>query len=379
MTFSHISDMHLGQTQYGSQEREDDMYGAFKQAIDISIKDHVEFVILAGDLFDKPKPEGRAIVTLGNELIRLHDNNIPVYFILGEHDISRVSATPVSYVYHNFKVANYIGDGVPLKNGNTMIVGFDKMRRDEIPNHADNFARVGIQAQKHTGPKILVMHQGVIEINKFAGEIATNELPKSFSYYAMGHLHNKTERHFENLGGTLAYPGSTEMASSEGINDSEKGFYQVDLDCDEASTSWIKLDTRPHKVFSLTDTEFQNNIDSMLAKLLEYTKKPVVKIKVRGDRLDMNKLNALAKSLHEASLYCNIIPEQNVERTEIMTSKPSKIRDELIRHTKKSVNDDSLAEFAINELLPLLASNRLDDALSLVIDDYEKAKLGEKK
>jgi len=38
MLFAHISDTHLGLVQYGSNERERDVYDAFNQAIDISIK-----------------------------------------------------------------------------------------------------------------------------------------------------------------------------------------------------------------------------------------------------------------------------------------------------------------------------------------------------
>jgi len=56
MLFSHISDMHLGLVQYGSEERAQDVYDAFNQSIDISIKDHVDFVIFAGDIFHVPNP-----------------------------------------------------------------------------------------------------------------------------------------------------------------------------------------------------------------------------------------------------------------------------------------------------------------------------------
>lgn len=379
MTFSHISDMHLGQTQYGEPERENDMYSAFDQAIDTSIKDHVEFVILAGDLFDNPNPGGRAIVSFGNSLKRLYDAKIPAYFILGEHDLSRVASTPVAFVYHNLRVAKYIGDGSPIKNGDTLIVGFDKMRKDEIPKHSTRFAQADNDAQKHTGPRILVMHQGVIEINKFAGELATNDLPKSFSYYAMGHLHDSYKQRFENLGGLLAYPGSTESSKSEGIRESEKGFYEVDLSSGEASASWIKLNTRPHRVFSLAYDELQSSVSAIASQLSKYDKKPVVKIKVDGDQVDMNAINTLIAPLNDASLCCQIVTEQSIERADIMSGKPTKKLDELMRYTKKSLNDDALSEFVINNLLPLFSSNKNDDALALVRADYEKFKAGKTK
>jgi len=80
MLFSHISDMHLGLVQYGSEEREQDIYDVFKQSIDTSIKDHVDFVIFAGDIFHVPKPNGTAIVQMANGLKRLKENNIDSFF-----------------------------------------------------------------------------------------------------------------------------------------------------------------------------------------------------------------------------------------------------------------------------------------------------------
>src|SRR2546425_12568611 len=89
MLFSHISDKHLGVGQYHSEEREEDVYLAFNQAVNVSIKDHVDFVVFAGDIFHVPNPSGKAIVVLANALKRLKENNIDSFFVLGEHDISR--------------------------------------------------------------------------------------------------------------------------------------------------------------------------------------------------------------------------------------------------------------------------------------------------
>ena len=101
MLFSHIADTHLGLAQYGSNEREEDVYDVFNQAIDISIKDKVDFVIFAGDIFDAPNPSGRAIIQMANALKKLKENNIESFFILGDHDQSRIRGTPVPYIYHN--------------------------------------------------------------------------------------------------------------------------------------------------------------------------------------------------------------------------------------------------------------------------------------
>ena len=188
MIFSHISDIHLGFVQYHSEEREEDVYSAFNQAVDISIKDHVDFVLFAGDIFHVPNPSGKAIVVLANALKQLKKNNIDSFFILGDHDISRIRSTPVPFVYHNLEFSRYIGNGKPFMYKNILIMGFDKRRKSEIHTFENDFANADLGAKNHQGHKILMLHQGISEINKFAGELNSMDLPKNFTYYAMGHL-----------------------------------------------------------------------------------------------------------------------------------------------------------------------------------------------
>ena len=63
----------------------------------------------------------------------------------------------------------------------------------------------------------LVLHQGITEFNKFAGEVQSTDLPKNFTYYAMGHLHDTEVKQFNHLNGPIAYPGSIELTTREGI------------------------------------------------------------------------------------------------------------------------------------------------------------------
>jgi len=135
MIFSHISDSHLGLVQFGSEERENDIYDAFNQAIDISIKDHVDFVIFAGDIFHVPNPSGTAIMHMANALKRLKQNKIDSFFILGEHDVSRIRSTPVPYVYHNLDFSKYIGQGEPVYYKDVLLVGLDKLRKSEMHDY----------------------------------------------------------------------------------------------------------------------------------------------------------------------------------------------------------------------------------------------------
>ena len=122
MKSSQISDTHLGLVQYGIEEREQDIYDSFNQAIDISIKDKVNFVIFSGDIFHTPNPSGTAILQMANALKRLKQNEIESFFVLGEHDISRVRATPIPYVYHNLEFSKYVGRGEAVFYKDVMIL-----------------------------------------------------------------------------------------------------------------------------------------------------------------------------------------------------------------------------------------------------------------
>ena len=378
MIFSHISDTHLGFVQYHSEERENDVYQAFDEAIDTSIKDHVDFIILAGDIFHVPNPSGKAIVVLANALKRLKKSNIDSFFILGDHDISRIRATPVPWVYHNLDFSKYIGNGKPFVYKDVLITGFDKRRKSEIESFESDFAQVDAEAKKHQGHKILVLHQGIAEINKFAAELNSTDLPKNFTYYAMGHLHDQDLKRFSHLGGPLAYPGSIELTSSEGIKETQKGLYQVDISKPEASPTWIKLDTRPQFSIKTSIENIPSEVDTIADKIKSLARKPIVELKITGEGYEPGLVQAQISKLTDLTLRCfwkSVSKEQNGS---VFVNKPLKIEDEMHRIATDILGSTEMANFAINELLPLLSKGNTDEASQAIIDNFERFKKGVK-
>ncbi|MFB5605945.1 MAG: metallophosphoesterase, partial [Nitrosarchaeum sp.] len=350
MLFSHISDTHLGLVQYGSEEREQDVYHVFNQAIDISIKDHVDFVIFAGDIFHVPNPNGTAIVQMANALKRLKQNNIDSFFILGEHDISRIRTTPIPYVYHNLEFSKYIGHGKPIEYKGVLLVGFDKIRKAEMPQFEEKFRGVDEIASNHTGHKILVMHQGITEFNKFAGELQSTDLPKKFTYYAMGHLHDHDIKKFSHLSGQVAYPGSIELTTSEGIKEIKKGFLEVDISGEEAIPKWIELDTRQQFSFKTDYNELEKLIDEILSKIGKIERKPIVEIKIQGDNIETDQIQAQISRLHTQTLRCfwRIISKE-ISDSSVFLERPSMIDDEMLRLSIDAIGSEQNANFAVKE------------------------------
>lgn len=368
MKFSHISDTHLGLVQYGLEEREQDIYNSFNQAIDISINDKVDFVIFAGDVFHTPTPSGTAILQMANALKRLKQNGIESFFVLGEHDISRVRTTPIPYVYHNLEFSKYIGREEPVYYKNVMIIGLDKIRKNEMEGLEEKFSKIESLANKHDGHKILVLHQGITEVNKFAGEINSTDLPKNFTYYAMGHLHDKFLKQYEHLKGPLVYPGSTDMTSNQG--DVEKGFFEVDISETDAKPEWKKLDTRLQIIEKIEYEKIDSKIQELNEKISKLEKKPIIKIKIKGDNLERDVIENKFTELASKSLHFSWELSKEEDESSVFLNRPAQIDQELFKLAINALKSEKLAHIAINELLPLLSTRQVDSATQVVIENF---------
>jgi len=383
MLFSHIADTHLGLVQYGSSEREEDVYDAFNQAIDISINDKVDFVIFAGDIFHEPKPSGRAIMQMANGLKKLKKNNIESFFVLGEHDMSRIRGTPVPYIYQKLEFSNYIGDGKPIPYKGVMLAGLDKRRKSEMAGYKEIFLNLDQSAEnefKETKHKILVSHQGIAEFHNFAGDLQSTDLPKNFTYYAMGHLHDKDIKEFNHLKGPIVYPGSIELTTSEGIKDVKKGFFEVDISGDKAIPKWIELDRRPQFSFDTDYKELTKTIDKIIEEISDLIKKPIIQVKIQGKDIDADHVQAQIGRLNSLTLECKwkIITKQTSDSS-VFLDRPNEIEDEIFRLSANALGSEQDAKFAIEELLPALSTDTTDQALEIILDNYKKFKEEETK
>ena len=368
MKFSHISDTHLGLIQYGLEEREQDIYDSFNQAIDISIQDKVDFVIFAGDIFHTPNPSGTAILQMANALKKLKQNKIESFFVLGEHDISRIRSTPIPYVYHNLEFSKYVGRGEPVYYKDVMIVGFDKIRKNEMTGLEEKFSHVESLANKHEGHKILVLHQGITEVNKFAGEVNSTDLPKNFTYYAMGHLHDKFLKQYEHLKGPIVYSGSTDMISNQG--DVEKGFFEVDISGTDAKSEWKKLDTRLQILEKMEFEKIDSQIQELNEKISKLEKKPIIKIKIKGDNLERDVIESKFTDLASKSLHFSWELSKEDDESSVLLNRPAQIDQELFKLAVNALKSEKLAHIAINELLPLLSTRQVDSATQVVIENF---------
>jgi len=99
MRFIHFADTHLGYSDYskvdpatGVNRREQDFYDAWWRVINAIVAEKPDFVVHAGDLFQSPRPNNRAIAVALEGLSRLAEANIPLVVVAGNHSMPRIRA-----------------------------------------------------------------------------------------------------------------------------------------------------------------------------------------------------------------------------------------------------------------------------------------------
>ena len=86
----HTGDLHLGMTfkSLGDKSKihRRDCQDVFSDIVNLCIKEKVDSLLIAGDLFDDPNPSKSIVTFVIDELKKLKEKNISVFMISGNHD-----------------------------------------------------------------------------------------------------------------------------------------------------------------------------------------------------------------------------------------------------------------------------------------------------
>lgn len=252
--FAHFADVHLGSWRQGPMQ--DLNFMAFQKVVETCIERKVDFILIAGDLFDSAYPPIEILKETFAEFKKLKDAKIPVFVIAGSHDYSASGKTfldvlekagfcknvfdaevkeneiVLSPTVHN-GIAIY---GYPGKKSGLEVEDIKKLKLNDAPGMF----------------KILMLHttmdkvRGVLPIEC----VETEKLPES-NYYALGHIH--VDFRYKNL----VYPGPVFPNNFSELETLENGsFYIVDT---ELGNPFEKIDLKIKEIISL-DFEIKNGI-----------------------------------------------------------------------------------------------------------------------
>jgi exonuclease SbcD len=260
MRFIHIADTHLGYEQYGLRERFNDFSRAFWKIIDDAIDREVDFMVIAGDLFNKRAIDAQTLIHAIEGLKRLKDHHIPVITIEGNHDRSyyRDGVSWLQFLcYQGYIILlapimqegaplitpwdpqTMLGSHVDLVGGKVRVYGLPWQgaaitRSLEGMAQALKAARAEEEAQG-IEYRLLTMHVGVDGmVSRVQGLPTMGQfrlLRDYIDYLALGHVHKPYE-----LEGWIYNPGSPETCSAEEIQWDDRGYYYVEIDTNQSDS-----------------------------------------------------------------------------------------------------------------------------------------------
>lgn len=227
---------------------------AFSTTIDTCIKNNVDFILISGDLFNTAFPGVDVLKEVVLKLKQIYDRNIPVYIIQGSHDYSPTGKTILD-VLENAGLCINVAKGEVIEGKLKLNFTVDKKTGAKITgligrkgtlekNYYEQLMKENLESED--GFKIFMFHSAITEYkpNDLA-EIDSLELsflPKSFSYYAGGHMHTVFEN-FENDYGLIVYPGPlfpNNIKELEKLNNG--GFHIVNYENKKLETKHIPIE-----------------------------------------------------------------------------------------------------------------------------------------
>ncbi|MEM4576500.1 MAG: exonuclease SbcCD subunit D [Candidatus Nezhaarchaeales archaeon] len=330
MLIAHLSDNHLGYRQYGLFERERDLYACFEEAVSKALEEHVDMVIHSGDLFHSPNPPPQAYRSALRALKALKQRGVPFLYVMGQHDRPKTQALAPTLIFEDMDLLIHVSEK-PYVRGDYGVIGLDYMKKQVLKER--------LQSLKPLAKKsILLMHILLKEVSPL-GDISIQELPKGFTYYALGDYH--IFKVFNVHGSIAAYPGSSEVISLNDLTSTGKGFCFVDLSNDEVKVEFQKLDNvRPRIVSEVKFSDVENFVTKMLSQVADMRLKPLIHLTIRGVGIKRRSLEKVKEELSKVSLRTFIsIEEEGVELPSISKASFSGV-EEVIHSLFPGISDE---------------------------------------
>ena len=351
--FAHIADVHLGG--WKQQPLQDLNFQSFKTAIDLCIEEKVDFVLIAGDLFDTAYPPIEILKDAFTVFKKLYDSAIPCFIIAGSHDFSVSGKTFLDVLERtgfckNVENVDEQGQHLilnPIIHNNLAIYGYPGRRSGlEVPD----LRRVKFNDSSLY--KIFMLHT---TLDKIKGElpidaIETNKLPKA-DYYALGHIH----RDFQYK--SFVYPGPLFPNNFQELEElNHGGFYIVDT---EPQNLLKRMDVKLKEVIS---KEFQiENAFSATEEIISELNKSdlkdkVILLRVRGELKNGKnsdiKFSQIEEFVYDEGAYFLLKNVNDLRTKEIEIETEISNSDNIEEDTINSYSSQNPSD--INDKIPLL-------------------------
>ncbi|MBL7054945.1 DNA repair exonuclease [Candidatus Woesearchaeota archaeon] len=236
MKFAHLADCHIGS--WRDPKLRDISTIAFIKTIDKCIEEKVDFVLIAGDLFNTSLPALDNLKLTVSKLKQLKDLDIPTYIIAGSHDFSPSGKTILDVLEEAGLLINVVkGEEIEGKlklnfttdnKTQAKITGLFGKKGSLEKAYYENLIKENLEQEN--GYKIFIFHSALTEFKpidlKDMESHPISLLPKRFNYYAGGHPHYIFQKQEEDYG-LISYPGPLFPNSFAELEKLERGGFYI--------------------------------------------------------------------------------------------------------------------------------------------------------
>ena len=293
--FAHISDCHIGAWREPHLRSLNDL--AFSKAIDLCIKNDVDFVVISGDIFDIGIPEMSSVRLAVKKLRELSDHNIQAYVVYGSHDYSPTTVSIVEVLTSAGLFVN-VGEFEETRESSSRkgqialkLVADEKtgVRLAGLPARRAGLEKSFYEELERTPVfekdqySVFVFHASISELQSLnipvEQNISMQELPKGFHYYAGGHLHKRLAGKLD--GSPVIYPGPLFGTSVTDLEISAKGegrgFAVVEFDGNK-TTKVDFVDLPTPKILSKTFSASEKSTEQVGKEISEFVSKDTLDV-----------------------------------------------------------------------------------------------------
>ena len=386
--FSHLADCHLGG--WRQEELQNLNFQSFQYALDRSIKEKVDFILISGDLFDSAYPPIEILKETFAEFKKIKENNIPVFIIAGSHDFSASGKTFLD-------VLEKAGFCKNIENTEIQEDGRIKL----IPHIHDNIALFGYSGKK-SGMEIADLKKVYFDsvysftifmvhttISDVIGTLPIDSIDKLklplANYYALGHIHKRFET--TESSSVFVYPGPTFPNNFQELVDLKCGsFNMAELSNGTIKTLNIQI---PLKEVVYLELEIDNALIATEKIINEIDKKnlndKIFLLKLKGTinqgktgDINFNEIEAFVNKKQVYSFIRNI-SSLKIQESEIKLEESIENVETLEKKIIQEYSEKNPADFNkfLPQLINLLSIEKNEDEKSLVfenriLDDVKK-------
>ena len=197
ITFLHAADIHLDSPLKGLERYENAPVGrirgatrrAFTRLVDLAIEKHVDFVLIAGDLYDGDWRDYNTGLYLVRQLGRLREQQIPAFLIAGNHDAANKMTRSLPLPENVRFLDHERPETVRLEDHGVVIHGQSFGKAAVVENLA-----AGYPAALNGYTNIGLLHTGMGGADgheRYAPCTLDDLRERGYDYWALGHIHNR--------------------------------------------------------------------------------------------------------------------------------------------------------------------------------------------